>query len=112
MCRLPALAVLCIPYIIRDTVDRIVNCIRNGLIQLAEVLGINRILDGSSDILPESLPIPVNHLVILSSSFLLFLLYQAASAAASPKYVKLHFFLKIFIFHKIIVAVFVYMFYC
>ncbi len=39
-------------------------------------------------------------------------LYQAASAAASPKYVKLHFFLKIFIFHKIIVAVFVYMFYC
>ena len=40
------------------------------------------------------------------------ILYQAASAAASPKYVKLHFFLKIFIFHKIIVAVFVYMFYC
>ncbi|MCI8886296.1 MAG: phage tail tape measure protein, partial [Dorea sp.] len=32
------------------------------------------------------------------------ILYQAASAAASPKYVKLHFFLKIFIFHKIIVA--------
>ena len=52
------------------------------------------------------------------STFAVFLLsffirlYQAASAAASPKYVKLHFFLKIFIFHKIIVAVFVYMFYC
>ena len=43
---------------------------------------------------------------------LFFVLYQVASATASPKYVVLLLFSKKSVFLKIKVAVFLYMFYC
>jgi hypothetical protein len=44
--------------------------------------------------------------------YFLFVLYQVASATASPKYVVLLLFSKKSVFLKIKVAVFLYMFYC